>query len=223
MDWNKLQHQLFAMDPVDPREDIARLKAQAQGSAGASVNETVDYLQESVAVPEGSLQMDRNYSVDDFAALAGIVNEKKQHNADQVRGSEPMPAAEPGRKKHPYQDRLVGEDEDTFEGLRVVDTGGDPAQALQQSFSAIDSQLKALSQAMQSLNQTITQVSQLAQQMQQQMQQQQQQASTQRAPQAQSARPQTMTQSKKFNKQPIESIDNIKDSLYAALNKKMGN
>lgn len=112
MDFNALQHKLFAMDPVDPKEDLARLRAQAQGSANAPVKETVDYLQESVSVPEGSLTMDRDYSVNDFAALAGVtVTEKKQRDADQVRGEEPMPKAKPGRTEHPYKDRLVGEDD----------------------------------------------------------------------------------------------------------------
>jgi hypothetical protein len=51
-------------------------------------------------------------SVNDFAVLAGIrLDEKKQKDADQVRGSEPMPKAKPGRKEHPFKHRLVGEDE----------------------------------------------------------------------------------------------------------------
>jgi hypothetical protein len=72
MDWNKLQHTLFEMDPSDPREDLAKLQATAQGGNSAPAAESVDYLQESAEVPEGSLQMDRDYSVDDFAALAGV-------------------------------------------------------------------------------------------------------------------------------------------------------
>jgi hypothetical protein len=110
MDWNRLQHKLFQLDPVDPREDLAKLRAQAQGSVPVKT-ETVDYINESVRVPEGSLQMDRNYSVNDFAALAGVVVEKKQKNADQVRGNEPMPKAKPGRTEHPFKDRLVGEED----------------------------------------------------------------------------------------------------------------
>jgi len=110
MDFNALQHKLFAMDPVDPREDLAKLRGQATGNAPAVATESVDYLKESAVVPEGSLKMDKNYSVSDFAALAGVaVTEKKQRDADQVRGSEPMPAAQPKREKHPFQDRLVGE------------------------------------------------------------------------------------------------------------------
>ena len=111
MDFNALQHKLFAMDPVDPREDIARMKAQA--AAPAVESDGIDYLKESAVVPEGSLQMDRDYSVNDFAALAGVVSEGKQRAADQVRGNEPMPAtstpSNTGEQPHPMKDRLVGE------------------------------------------------------------------------------------------------------------------
>lgn len=34
---------------------------------------------------------------------------RKQKNADKVRGSEPMPSAQPGRTEHPFRGRLVGE------------------------------------------------------------------------------------------------------------------
>jgi hypothetical protein len=111
MDWNKLQHTLFEMDPSDPREDLAKLTAQAQGGNSAPAAETVDYLQESAEVAEGSLQMDRDYSVTDFAALAGVRIDEKQKHGDYARGSDPMPKAEPGRTKHPLKDKLVGEDE----------------------------------------------------------------------------------------------------------------
>ena len=120
MDFHALQHKLFALDPVDPKEDLARLRGQAQGAAQAPVESSVDYLQESASVPEGSLQMDRDYSVNDFAALAGIVNEA-QKDGDYVKGSDPMPAAEPGRTKHPHEERLVGsiqyEDDDRISAL----------------------------------------------------------------------------------------------------------
>ena len=57
--------------------------------------------------------MDRDYSVNDFAALAGVVSEGKQRAADQVRGNEPMPAtstpSNTGEQPHPLKDRLVGE------------------------------------------------------------------------------------------------------------------
>ena len=108
MDFNALQHKLFEMDPVDPREDLAKLKGQATGTP-AEIAPEIDMVTESFDVPQGSLEMDKDYSITDFAALAGVVTEGKQKHADQVRGSEPMPKAEPGRTKHPFQDRLVGE------------------------------------------------------------------------------------------------------------------
>ena len=111
MDFNALQHKLFAMDPVDPAEDIAKMKAQA--AAPAVESSSIDYINESATVPEGSLQMDRDYSVTDFAALAGVVSESKQRPADKVRGKEPMPAtsnpSSTGEQSHPLKDRLVGE------------------------------------------------------------------------------------------------------------------
>jgi hypothetical protein len=112
MDWNKLQHTLFELDPSDPREDLAKLQATAQGGNSAPAAKTVDYLQESAEVTEGSLQMDRDYSVNDFAALAGVRIDEKQKmgSAGQAKGKDPMPKAEPGRTKHPLKDKLVGEE-----------------------------------------------------------------------------------------------------------------
>lgn len=110
MDWHKLQHTLFALDPTDPREDLAKLRAAAQGSAAPKSSETVDYLTESASVPEGSLSLDRDYSVADFAALAGVVVERQKHG-DYARGSDPMPKAKLGRTKHPLKDKLVGEED----------------------------------------------------------------------------------------------------------------
>ena len=71
MDYNALQHKLFAMDPVDPKQELEALRAQAGGNAPAP-EAKVDFITESATVPEGSLQMDKDYSVSDFAALAGI-------------------------------------------------------------------------------------------------------------------------------------------------------
>ena len=90
MDFNALQHKLFAMDPTDPKDDLAKLRAQAGGNAPAPVDK-IDYITESASVPEGSLQMDRNYSVADFAALAGISEGQKTGSAGQAKGKDPMP------------------------------------------------------------------------------------------------------------------------------------
>ena len=70
MDFNALQHKLFALDPRDPAEDKRALLAQAgQPTEGPAIDEPIV---ESYNAPEGSLKIDRNYSVDDFAALAGV-------------------------------------------------------------------------------------------------------------------------------------------------------
>ena len=122
MDYNALQHKLFAMDPTDPREDLAKLRAQAGGDAPTPAPQ-VNYITESASVPEGSLQMDRNYSVADFAALAGVVTEKqKMGSAGQAKGKDPMPStskpSRTGEQPHPLKDKLVGEanpdEEDKF-------------------------------------------------------------------------------------------------------------
>ena len=115
MDYNALQHKLFAMDPTDPKKDLAKLRSQVGSDAPAPAPQ-VDYIAESASVPEGSLQMDRDYSINDFAALAGVVTEKqKMGSAGQAKGKDPMPKAEPGRTKHPLKDKLVGEaDDDAF-------------------------------------------------------------------------------------------------------------
>ena len=126
MDFHALQHKLFALDPVDPKEDLARLRGQAQGAAQAPVESSVDYLQESASVPEGSLQMDRNYSVADFAALAGVSESQKTGSAGQAKGSDPMPKtskpSRTGEQPHPLKDKLVGdsiqyEDDDRISAL----------------------------------------------------------------------------------------------------------
>ena len=115
MDYNALQHKLFAMDPTDPAEDLAKLRAQAGGNAPAPAPQ-VDYIAESASVPEGSLQMDRNYSVADFAALAGVSEGQKTGSAGQAKGKDPMPStskpSRTGEQPHPLKDKLVGEGEE---------------------------------------------------------------------------------------------------------------
>ena len=110
MDYHDLQRKLFAIEPTNPAEDLARLQAQARGGSAAPAA-PVQNVTESYEVAEGSLQMDRDYSISDFAALAGVVTEGKQKtgSAGQAKGKDPMPAAQPGRTKHPLKDKLVGE------------------------------------------------------------------------------------------------------------------
>lgn len=211
MDFNALQHKLFALDPTDPAEDLAKLRAQAGGNAPTPA-EKIDYITESASVPEGSLKMDRDYSVDDFAALAGVVVEKKQKPADQVRGNESMPDAEPGRKKHPFQDRLVGEEE--ISELEVVSRGTASPANINQTLTSIQSQLQTLSQTIQQLQSTVQQMSQQPQQ--------QRSSNPNRQTMSLSQMPAMDLNSKKNKKTRLESVDSIKETLFAALNKKMG-
>lgn len=108
MDWHKLQHKLFAMDPVDPRAELENLRKLAQKP---TEEPTIDLLNESFEIAPGTMPLGID-SISDFAALAGIRLDEKQLKgpAGQARGSDPMPAAKAGRTKHPLKDKLVGED-----------------------------------------------------------------------------------------------------------------
>jgi hypothetical protein len=77
MDFNALQHKLFALDPTDPVEDKKKLMAQAQGGSTGDVPPTKDYVVESASVPEGSMPLGID-SIADFAKLAGVVTEAPQ-------------------------------------------------------------------------------------------------------------------------------------------------
>ena len=121
MDFNALQHKLFEMDPSDPAEDLRKLKEQAGGSAQKSAATDVNYMQESVEVPEGSLEMDRDYSIADFAALAGVTltEQQKKGSAGQLKAKQAFKkSSKPGpgpETPHPARGKLVGEN-DGFTG-----------------------------------------------------------------------------------------------------------
>ena len=74
MDYHALQQKLFEIDPADPAEDIRKLTEMATGEASVgSENLTVNHLEESVAdIPEGTMPVDKDYSISDFAKLAGV-------------------------------------------------------------------------------------------------------------------------------------------------------
>jgi hypothetical protein len=114
MDWHKLQNTLFELDPTDPREDFAKMQQAAQGGAtSGDVPPTKDYLNESVEVTEGSMPLGLD-SISDFAALAGVVTEGKQHtgSAGQLKGKDKLPTLPAGTTKNATKDKLVGENED---------------------------------------------------------------------------------------------------------------
>lgn len=121
MDYNALQHKLFALDPSDPAEDLRKLTESAGGQAQRNVAETVNYVQESVEVKEGTMPVEGDYSLGDFAALAGVAltESQKKGPAGQAKGKDPMPSAKPGRTKHPLKDKLVGEDDDRIAQLEA--------------------------------------------------------------------------------------------------------
>ena len=132
MDFNALQHKLFAMDPTDPKEDLARLQAQAQGGVVSADAPKVDLINESVEVPEGTLQMDRDYDIADFAALAGITLERKQKtgSAGQLKGKDAFTkSSKPGGNEtpHPARGKLVGEEgplDSVKQGFKNYNTPG---------------------------------------------------------------------------------------------------
>ena len=110
MDFNALQHKLFALDPTDPAEDLRKLKESA--GAAADVAPTKDYVVESVQVQEGSMPVEGNYSVADFAALAGVTltEAQKTGSAGQLKGKDDIKKQPAGTTKNPTRDKLVGED-----------------------------------------------------------------------------------------------------------------
>ena len=126
MEFNALQHKLFSIDPTDPADDLKKLQAQAGGSAPEPKLENLAVVNESVDVPEGSLQLDKNYSVNDFAKLAGVTETQKTGSEGQAKGKDPMPKtstpSKTGEQDHPLKDKLVGdsieyEDDDRISAL----------------------------------------------------------------------------------------------------------
>ena len=73
-DYHALQRRLFEIDPADPAEDIRKLTEMATGEASVGSKDlTVNHLQENVAdIPEGTMPVDKDYSISDFAKLAGV-------------------------------------------------------------------------------------------------------------------------------------------------------
>jgi hypothetical protein len=98
--------------PSNPEADKKALMSMAGKTAPV---ETPVVVQESVDVPQGSLQIDKDYSVGDFAALAGIkLNEtQKTGSAGQAKAKDPTPKmskpSNKGEQPHPLKDKLVGE------------------------------------------------------------------------------------------------------------------
>ena len=110
MDWHKLQHTLFNIEPTDRNADLAKLTGAANNSVEAAP--TKDYVKESVEVAPGSMPLGID-SVADFAALAGVrIDETRAGKpGEQSRHGGKMPKAKPGRTNHPDTGKLVGEED----------------------------------------------------------------------------------------------------------------
>jgi len=117
MDFHSLQQKLFQIEPTDPAKDKAKMIAALQGQA-PQVQQQSNVVQESVNVEKGSMPLDKDYSVNDFAKLAGItLNEnQKMGSSGQAKGKDPMPStstpSSSGEQAHPLKDKLVGETSD---------------------------------------------------------------------------------------------------------------
>ena len=113
-DFHKMSSMMKNLFPSTPEQDRAALRAMAQAPAQEAAP-TVDYINETAQVKQGSLPLDID-SVSDFAALAGVKVNEKQKDGDYARGSDPMPAMSvpttSGETTHPLKDKLVGEDEE---------------------------------------------------------------------------------------------------------------
>ena len=111
MDFAALQQKLFDLDPSDRAEDLRKLSQSMNSNVQQSAPITESLVQESVEVKEGTMPVEGDYSLSDFAALAGVtLNEsQKTGSAGQLKGKDPMPKAK-ARGKHPHVDKLVGED-----------------------------------------------------------------------------------------------------------------
>jgi hypothetical protein len=72
MDFHDLQKKLFDIEPTNPAEDKAKMIAALNSGSSQPAPEIPQTVSESYNVAEGSLQMDKDYSVNDFAALAGV-------------------------------------------------------------------------------------------------------------------------------------------------------
>ena len=83
MDLYKASQLMKDLFPSNPAEDLAALKAAANASQ-QQVDPKIDYVNESAQVNTGSLSIDKNYSVSDFAKLAGVQS-KPIYEADSFK------------------------------------------------------------------------------------------------------------------------------------------
>ena len=122
MDFNELQRKLFEIEPSDRQSDIAKLvaSANAQSTMPADTNNIIN---ETVEVPQGSLKIDKDYSVTDFAKLAGVNEKQFTGSKGQLKGTDAFTkSSKPGGNEspHPARDKLVGDSIDYDKDERIA-------------------------------------------------------------------------------------------------------
>jgi hypothetical protein len=111
MDFAALQQKLFDIDPTDRADDLRQLAASA-GNPQQSVETEQNILQESVEVQEGTMPVEGDYSLSDFAKLAGVqLTEAKGDSfvrslTRRVVGDDGVAAIDAGRKNYNKMDLL---------------------------------------------------------------------------------------------------------------------
>ena len=114
-DFYEMSARMKELFPSNPEADKKALLAMAGNTTPV---ETPTVVQESVEVEQGSLQMDKDYSISDFAALAGVSlteGQQKKGSAGQLNGKDAITkSATPGGNEspHPARNKLVGEAEE---------------------------------------------------------------------------------------------------------------
>lgn len=115
MDWNKLQHTLYDIEPSDPSTDRQKLAGQGDREMPMpsndlrSLNETADISSDVFLESDHKLLETDDNCLTDLAALAGIELAEAKKRPNHARGSDKMPKAKAGRTKHPLKGKLVGE------------------------------------------------------------------------------------------------------------------
>jgi len=123
MDFNELQKKLFEIEPSDRRSDIAKLVESAKAQSGMPADTNNNMINETVQVPQGSLKMDKDYSVTDFAKLAGVNEKQLTGSQGQLKGTDAFTkSAKPGGNEspHPARDKLVGDSIDYDKDERIA-------------------------------------------------------------------------------------------------------
>jgi len=72
MDFAALQQKLFDLDPSDRAEDLRRLTESVGDVPQENVQTQENFLQENVEVQQGTMPVEGDYNLNDFAALAGV-------------------------------------------------------------------------------------------------------------------------------------------------------